>query len=510
MKKKIVSLLLTCAMAISVLAGCGNQQSVSSEQPVVSEEVAEEAAEEKEVIALRLLCYGTMSERMEDFFANEYHDKVLEELKIDLTVEYVPWGCYGELATMMAGGESFAVMNMPTDTLAKIFHEDGYILELDPAMIEEAAPNYVASRNGMGFDCVKVGGKYWALPIGSKVTAGDNTNISVLNNYLEEVGTSYDQIKTMDDFMEAAAAVKEKHPNMWIWPYVESTIQAFPEVVSPEGTLYVKSALNMVAIDQLSGEATPTYGSELFENVCKLNEKFYELGYSSDANLTDNTFALTQWNSGNSLTYLGYAEKAINHELAGVEGSDQRYLKIGDAPLYKSKDYDWAISFAKGEEENLDRWLELFDWIYASEENYLFSIYGVEGEDWNRGTAGEVVPTTSDRMFPDWMFGSMMYTSFDDKDPADVEEYTAMESGDVILDKSLGFSFNTHPENGVDYEVIETALVTIRDEKIKPLAWGYGNYDTDFPAILEELKAAGYDDYCAEWIRQYDEWRSAN
>lgn len=512
MKKKILSLLLVCAMTIGVLAGCGEKQTATSEEPATSTEaeVVEETAEvekEKEEVALRLLMFGTMSERMEDFFENEFHDKILEELKIDLTVEFLPFGSQNEITTMLASGESFAFMNIPTGFLP--FINDGYITTIDPAMVEEIAPNYITARYGMGFDSVKVNGEYYALPVGSKVMAGDGSNVSILNNILEEVGTSYDQITTMDDFMDAAAAVKEKNPGMWIWAQPEATAKAFPSVVSPEGTMYMMTGKEFVAVDHLSGEAIPNFGSEFFENLCKLNEQFFELGYSSKDVLTDSSFSLAQWNAGNLLAYVGYAEKVMNHDLAGVEGSEQQYVKIGDLPLYKEKDYDWGVSFAKGEEENLERWFELFDWIYASEENYLYSIYGVEGEDWDYGDKGEIVPVTSDFMFSYWSFGSMHYDTYPDKDPADVKAYKGMESADIVMKADLGFSFNRHPEGGEDYEVIEAAIKTIRDEKIKPLLYGFGDYDTEFAAILAELNEAGYDDYCAEYIRQYNEWKAA-
>ena len=53
MKKKIMSMLLVCVMAIGLLSGCGSQQAETSEQPVASEEEAtEEAVETEEVYQL--------------------------------------------------------------------------------------------------------------------------------------------------------------------------------------------------------------------------------------------------------------------------------------------------------------------------------------------------------------------------------------------------------------------------------------------------------------------------
>ena len=517
MKKRVLSLLLVSMMSLGLFVGCGNDSSDSnvdasissetavSEEATSSEETTSSEEVKKEVVELRLLCFGTMSERMEDFFDGEFHDKVLDELQIDMTVEFLPFNSQSEITTMLAGGDSFAFLNVPTSWPA--FINDGYILDIDPEQVAEIAPNYINSRAGMGFDCVKVEDKYWALPLGSKVMVSDGANISIRNDILEEVGASYDQITTYDELMDVLADVHEQYPDMCIWPGVNATAKMLPTEVCPEGTYYLHLGNEFVIIDQLSGEAIPNFGSEFFENVCRLNAKFYELGYSSKDLLTDSSFSLAQWNAGNSLVYNGYAEKVINHELAGVEGSDQRFVKIGDLPLVKSRDFDWAVSFAKGEADNLDRWFEFFDWIYANEENYLFSIYGVEGEDWNYGSKGEVVGETSDFMLSYYTFGSMYYDTYPDKDPEDVAAYKAMESDDVILDVKLGFKFDKSVNS--ELETIEAAVKTIRSEKILPVLYGFADYDSEIDGILEELNKVGYQTYCEEYIKQFNEWKAS-
>lgn len=48
------------------------------------------AQTEKEVVDLRFVFYGDMTTRREEFFKNEFHDKVLEDLGINMTVETLP------------------------------------------------------------------------------------------------------------------------------------------------------------------------------------------------------------------------------------------------------------------------------------------------------------------------------------------------------------------------------------------------------------------------------------
>ena len=147
MKKRVLSLLLVTMMSLGLFVGCGNDSSDSnvdasissetavSEEATSSEETTSSEEVKKEVVELRLLCFGTMSERMEDFFDGEFHDKVLDELQIDMTVEFLPFNSQSEITTMLAGGDSFAFLNVPTSWPA--FINDGYILDIDPEQVAE-------------------------------------------------------------------------------------------------------------------------------------------------------------------------------------------------------------------------------------------------------------------------------------------------------------------------------------------------------------------------------------
>ena len=46
----------------------------------------------RNLVELRLIFYGDMTARRDEFFKNEFHDAVLEDLNIDLTVEFLPLG----------------------------------------------------------------------------------------------------------------------------------------------------------------------------------------------------------------------------------------------------------------------------------------------------------------------------------------------------------------------------------------------------------------------------------
>ena len=128
MKSKVVKRVLSVALALTMMAGlmtgCGSSANETAAEPAVEAEVeeeapaeeapAEEAAEEDvmsgDPVELRMIMYGDMTTRRDEFFKNEFHDAVLADLNIDLSIEMLPWGSdKTTVSTMLASGEDFAV-----------------------------------------------------------------------------------------------------------------------------------------------------------------------------------------------------------------------------------------------------------------------------------------------------------------------------------------------------------------------------------------------------------------
>lgn len=108
MRKRLLALAMGLVMTASVLAGCGakeagetapaaNAENSAAEQGAAESSVSEGTqaggtVSDQDLVDLRLIFYGDMSSRREEFFKNEFHDAVLEDLNIDLTVEFFAMG----------------------------------------------------------------------------------------------------------------------------------------------------------------------------------------------------------------------------------------------------------------------------------------------------------------------------------------------------------------------------------------------------------------------------------
>lgn len=519
MGRKVLTVMLGLCLSIGLLAGCGNSDSGNkavtdnkAEQTAEAEKETEtaEVVEEKEVVseepvALRIVQFGEAGPRNTEFFEGEFHDKVLEELNIDMTVELVPWGSADQIYTMAASGEGFLAMAHANDSLGKQLLAADLVAVLDEEMFQELAPNYMASRMGRAFDCQKYNGQVVAIPCSTKPTSGTNDNFAIRNDILNTVGWDVSQIHSYEDLMEAIAAVHAEYPDMKIMINIDNFMKMLMDQVAPDGAFFLDGYSTICTVNEADPESDNVINlieSEYLKNYCAITKEWFELGYLTTEDLTDPSLGAAAWSAGNCLISYGNANVLYNHKLAGVEGADVQFLKIKSTPnvLLSDSNGGWMVTIA--DQDKVEHWVRFIDWMYASKENYRFCLYGIEGVDYQVNANGAIEKLTSESFFYDWHLETLYYMDFPESeyDPGEVEAYLNFDDG-CVYSKKIGFSFDN---SAVEAE--EAMLKAIMDEKLKPIIYGVGDYDTDFPAVLEELKAAGLDEYVAEYQRQFSEF----
>lgn len=510
MLKKITAMLLVLAMAAALLVGCANsnapeadpQQNVSAAAD--ASEDTKETAKNEEPVSLRIILYGDPNQRATEFFKNEFHEKVLQDLNIDMTVDYLPWGSSSQIMTMAASGEGFAFISNPTENpelmaagLYSVFDED---------MIRELAPNYIAARMNGGFECAKYNGEIAVIPTGYITNSAPNQNLGIRNDILNEVGWDVSQITDLDTLNEAVAAVHAKYPDMKIIRGVYNLYGAIEDLTSTDGIMMRVQPNYICAVDESQPDSDlviSNYETEEFKNFCKLTREWFELGYLTVEDLTDEGAASTAWDTGNCLMSYSSAGTIYDHRLgAGTIDADVQFLHLNKNPELIRRDYPGSFLITKADQDKVESWIKFIDWIYASKENYVFTMWGVEGKDWNYDENGDVKVVSDVSMIYSWMLKTLYYEapSTELYDAEEVEKYVHYDES-AIYSKAIGFSFDQTP-----VQAEATALNTIITEKIRPLVFGVADYDTEFPAILEELKAAGLDAYVAEYQRQFSEF----
>lgn len=512
MKQKLISMILSLCVGLGLLAGCGNAETESktgssSKLEMETADSAKSKSEEKndkeDPVHLRLVMYGEAGSRNLEFFENEFNERIKEDLNMTIEVDYLAWGESAKMEAMLAAGEEFALM-IYGDQVG--YMEKGYLAEIPEELMTENAPNLMNARMGLDFSSCKYQGTNYVIPVGAQVFSGPQDNIIIRNDILNQVGWDYKDIKTLEDLTEACIAVKDAFPEIEIGKFgrFPCNVEEGDTVVGkggPESQLYFYTDYNDVDSDVIWG----MYGSEEYKRELEYYYQWKELGFFDNESwlAEGDSFNLTCWEAGNALMRYGEPSRIVDHKLAGVEGADVQYLEIENNQTVMNYNYEWGWAISAEAEEYKEDLIRLIDWIYASKENYLFALYGVEGVDWKYADDGKTIESlTSDAFFYSWQHQTMYYQDSSVYAPEDWERYITQESKS-INNKLIGFKFDETP---VAVEKAAIAGVVSEYEN----RYMYDNYDEWAEAVLPKLEEAGYQKYLDEVQKQVSEWWAEN
>ena len=353
------------------------------------------AVAEEKPADLRLIFYGDASSRRDEFFRNEFHDAVLEDLNINLTVEFMPWGSDTNVSTMLASGERFAI-----EYIVQNFdwHTKGYLAPIDDALLDEYMKDFAVARGGNGFDCVRYNGQVYAIPFGNKPYSGSMQYFDVRGDILDALGYKPEDITTVEKLEEVFDKVQENYPGMRIVMNPDFLIYALWAEVG-EGTRSTNEANDFVYVnEEEEGDAVYSlFESEGFKNYCAIVKRWAEKGYLDKDLITNPSQSDADWTSANCFARNGMPGCLISSSLKTANpDAYETMVKIGGQVDIKNKDYDWGIAISAADADNVENWLKLFNWMYKDLEHYRFCVYGVEGKDYQVNEDGSITKLVSD------------------------------------------------------------------------------------------------------------------
>ena len=505
--KKVVALLLALVMVFSMAACAKAPAQDSSTKKPQAEGPAEQSKsntdtkESEKPVALHLVMFGDLTPRREEYMKGEFHDKVLDELNFDLTVEFLPWSGKDVLQTMLVGGEKIAFNNTPAFT---DFAQRGLCAEIPMDMITENCPEYLAMRETKGFDCASINGKIYYIPFGCKSTAGTAQFFTVRNDILKTLGYEADEIKTVDQLLEVFEAVHQAFPGMRVVSDTDVMYKMLGDSLTGELINVVEKGIYVNEYEK-NDNVYSWYESEAFKAVSKFNAMLIEKGYAGKDYFTDPEKAVADWNAGNCFAKYGTASHVIENSFkATLPDAEIARIHITDAPYYSNMDFDWGMSISTADAENTENWLKLFNWMYKDQATYNFLVYGVEGKDYEFNADGTVNKLVSDVFWEDWFMMANCYQIYDPSVSKEAIEVYNNTDKDAILSKTAGFSFDSTPVS-TEVALLKAAI----SEYMQPILLGYSDYDENFANALQQLKDAGLDAVIEEYQRQFSAWYAA-
>jgi putative aldouronate transport system substrate-binding protein len=502
--KKLLSLMLVLALSLSLLTACGSDSgsgggtsdggnatsegSGSSDSGDSSDSSADTAGGAPE--RLVILYPGDISNRMESFLANEFAERMLNDLNMVVEMRWLSWGDYWDQKDIMLGaGDAIDLYWDGTPNLPDIINKknarplDDLIAAYGQDMLKVLPEDHIQGGS--------MGGVTYGIPSAFAASSCMFEFVCVRQDILEAVGMT--SIKTADDLLQFHN--KAKAHDAEIRGGGDSLIRPLNRYFSDVPTTMVAKD-HIVFADLTTSKVFSFYESKAFEDLSKFNA---QIDFDDDVTIDYNERD-TRMQQGLYIWVEGSLGK--DNEIGDIVRSNEpdavirNYLIAPDKPKY--------ITAAGGEvlciphsANNPEGAMKFINWFYASQENYLFAIYGVEGVDYEL-VNGRINTLHNDELFYEWMFRNKHYQLFTVDDSDEYVHTIQTWDDDALFSPTMGFFFDNSNVLEVELAIQEAARL------FEPIRSGYVDFDANYPAALEELKAAGIDEYVAEVQRQLD------
>lgn len=464
------------------------------------------ALSETKLEEITILYPGEETEEMTKFLQGPFAEKMAAELNLKVNIQFLSWANYWDQKMIMLAA------NQPID-----LYWDGLPSLSEMVNRKEAQPLDELIKQHWGEDIYKVlpesqldGGRIdgvlYGIPSAYAPSSGMFQFVCVRQDLLEAVGMT--DIKNDQDLVDFATKVMDQFPEMK--GPADVIFKPLTRNFGDEMYFWVASQ-DLVVFGEETAKAYSFAETTAFEKVARFNRELYLDGIYSD-DLT------VKYNERDSRFQTG-----LYYWLEGSLGKDveQKGLVQANDPNARLGNYLLApekpryINAAGGEvlciphsAPNPAGALKFLEWMWASQDNYLFLLYGVRGQDWDLDANGRLVTMSEtaggEGYFYEWMFRNANYQVFrDDVSDEFIETYRGWDSV-AIPSKMLGFAFNN-----TGFEAIETACNEAY-AKLNPILYGFVDFDAEYAAALQGLKDAGIDEYVAEVNRQLEAFIAKN
>lgn len=483
--KKWSMLFILVLMSVSILSACSDNKAGEEDKG--------------ELKTVTMLYPGEENERMTEFLSNEFADKVASDLGLKIKVIFVPWGQYWEQKNiMLAANEPIDLYWDGLPSLSGIVNKK-QAMPLDE-LIKEYGQDLLKVMPMEHIQGAEVDGKIYAIPSVYAPSSAMYQQVAVRQDILEAVGMT--DLNTAADLKEFATKAAEKFPEMKgpADPIFKPLTRFFGE----EQYNWV-AAENLVVFGEDSKNTFSYFETEAFQKTAQFNREMNEAGlYSEDLTIKYNEkdsrmqTGLYLWVEGS----LGKDMEIINSVKANAPKAKLKtYLLAEEKPRYITSTGGELLGIPMTA-PNPEGAMKFINWIYKSKENYLFTLYGIEGKDYEI-VDGRINKITTTEFFSEWMFRNKNYQMFaPDVDQEAIDNYKSWDDK-ASLSAALGFRFNNEA-----VKEIEIALKEVTEKELAAIRTGFVDFETEYPKAIAKLKAAGIDKYVAEVKRQLDEFIS--
>lgn len=512
MKKRVLAALLTGAMLVSMLAGCGDdtaggESGTASAGAGTTEQTAGSAEGDGEMYHIVMAYMG--NEQAD-------HDKVdaaiseLTQRELGMTFESVQMG-YGEfrdkLKLMLTGGDKLDVTPIYFADASNYINA-GQLTDLGPLI--DAKGQGIVDQMGEGVaKGGAVNGFVYGIP--SRKESASMAGVIMRKDICEKYQINVDEIHTYDDLEKVYEIVKAGEPgmDMVVGSNLSEQILCWDPLLDNFGVL-----MEDVETHTWSTKVENFFETDLFRERCERFRRWYDKGYIMKDAATTKESSKNLFNAGNTFSFFEPIKPGYVEESAQSMKYELVTAYIGDTDVTPNviasnnvNFYNWGIPSSC---EDPEKAMEFLNWAYTSPEFNNLLNFGIEGEHYTFVDGSDKVidfpegidaSNASYCLNIGWECPNQFIGYIWNGRPEDIwDQYIAFNDS---ADWSIAYGF-MYDASSVSNEL--TALQNVYNQYYKALCTGSMDPETGIDQFNEALYAAGLQKVMDVKQEQLDQW----
>lgn len=507
--RKMLGVILASLMLATLASACGSNNDETKESAAspsgslaasTQESGAGEESEPLPEVTLNIVYPGDPQPDQKAVTAELEKKLAADGINVKLKYQYIPWGdYYQKLPIMLATGDQVDIMWTDPGLLGT-FVKSNSIAPLDEALSKNGQA-IAAALDEKYWPPVTVNGKKYGVPAGALGTTKGYYTATLRKDLREKYGVS--EVKTMDDLLAYAEAVKKNNPEMIVFNE--------PPAGFLRGEVVQSTASDGIVFNYATKKAEAKYDRPQTLEDALFSRMLYEKGYI-DKDVMVGRDIRADFNSGKAAIGGGDVYEYNNYfRNIAVDGAQVEFVKI---PL-TSEPYmpttTWNFQSIAATSKNVDRAVLFLNWIQQSEDNYDMMTNGIKGTHYDIKDGAIVAPEGVDASKigyapPEWMWQNPKFLKPKASDAPDfMQQLQDFDKDTKLYSPIMGFNFDQTP---VKTEL--AAMSTIENKYKYGITAGVLNPETAVPEYSAELKKAGLEKVIAEFQKQADAFLAAS
>ncbi len=489
-KKQLFALAMAGVMSAGLLAGCGGGDSSAA---AGSGSTASGASTE-ETTEIVWMIRGDEPKNYDSVMA-AVNEKLKADINMTLDLRFISPGDYDTKMQMaMAGGDDWDLCftshwaNNYVNAAGK-----GAYLELSEEMLKENAPNMMSTIPEKFWDGIKVNGNIYALM--NYQVMYDQAGYMILKEAVDEQGIDVNSIDSWDSLNATLKTLKEAYPDKYATRGggVINHDLIFQE--EPQTTI-----MNMpfLTYDPETQKISNTIYFENIEENLKSMKLWKDEGYvpADAATMKDEVTMLSQ---GQILSRYSRIKPGNDAALKVQYGNDWVSFPLSEGVI-NTMAVQSTLTAVNVNSEHPEKAIQLFDYIFGSEEVSNMLFFGLEGQDYEL-VDGRVQTLPDCWVASAWMLGNQFNAYLTVNDVDGVWEETMKGNEEAALDPLFGFVPDRTP---IETEMATCEAIWLEYKDI--LYYGLQDYNTVVPEMLDKMNKAGLEKVTTELQSQVDEF----